>query len=167
MTTFHRILVPIDFSESSDAALEHARAIAGRFGASLHLVHAFEDPYAAAVFMPEVYGVISPEASEAARHAVGRRLNATLRGGDVDQGGSAEVILGGPPAKAVADYAASHHIDLIVMGTHGRRGVAHALLGSVAEQVVRTAPCAVLTVKQAAVPVPVEEVCALAGLHAG
>jgi nucleotide-binding universal stress UspA family protein len=61
-------------------------------------------------------------------------------------------LLEGNPPVAIAEFAASGHFDLIVMGTHGRRGVQHALLGSVAERVVRLAPCPVLTVRPPEVP---------------
>jgi nucleotide-binding universal stress UspA family protein len=68
-------------------------------------------------------------------------------------------LLTGPVAGTIVEYAQSHAADLIVMGTHGRSGVAHLLLGSVAERVVRTAPCPVLTVRQHPLPASVAETC--------
>jgi nucleotide-binding universal stress UspA family protein len=69
-------------------------------------------------------------------------------------------LLTGPVASTIVAFAQSHAIDLIVMGTHGRSGIAHLLLGSVAERVVRTAPCPVLTVRHQPVPSPVAEIAA-------
>ena len=144
---FTRILVPTDFSPPSDAALEYARVVASRFGASLHLLHVVDDPYhtgyATEVFVPEVeglrdellaYGIAIQE--DCLQPSDRRELRAT----------TAAVI--GTPAQSIVAYAGAHDIDLIVMGTHGRGGMSHLLMGSVAEQVVRTAPCPVFTVRQ-------------------
>jgi nucleotide-binding universal stress UspA family protein len=144
---FKRILVPMDFSPPSDAALEYARSVAGRYGASLHLLHVAEDPYrafySAEVFVPEVEGLRDEILTDAAR-----RLKERLRPSDVTElRATAESIIG-TPAGSVVEYAAGHDVDLIVMGTHGRGGMAHLLMGSVAERVVRTAPCPVLTVRE-------------------
>ena len=143
---FKRILVPIDFSPPSDAALEYARSVAGRYGASLHLLHVAEDPYqafySAEVFVPQVEGLREEILSDTAR-----RLMARLRPSDVTElGATAESIIG-TPAGSIVEYAAGRDIDLIVMGTHGRGGVEHLLMGSVAERVVRSAVCPVLTVR--------------------
>ena len=148
---FTRILVPTDFSPPSNAALEYARAVATRFGASLHLLHVADDPYRAAlaaeVYVPEVEGLrdeivtnaVTP--SEGAAHRRRRRPPSTPRP---------------PPSSArrpgpSSTMPARNDIDLIVMGTHGRGGMAHLLMGSVAERVLRTAPCPVLTVRHARV----------------
>jgi nucleotide-binding universal stress UspA family protein len=145
--TVSKILVPTDFSESADAALAYAKTLAGCLGASLHLLHVFTDPYGPAMYMPEVY-VPVPEAARAraledARTRLAERLDADeevyFRG--------TRAIVTGLTAKQIVTYAADNGIALIVMGTHGRRGVAHLLLGSVAEHVVRTASCPVLTVR--------------------
>ena len=145
---FKRILVPIDFSPPSDAALEYARSVAGRYGATLQLLHVAEDPYravySAEVFVPEIEGLRDEILTDTSR-----RLNERLRPSDVTElGATAESIIG-TPAGSIVEYAAGHDIDLIVMGTHGRGGMAHLLMGSVAERVVRTAPCPVLTVREA------------------
>ena len=144
---FTRILVPVDFSPPSDAALEYARSVAGRYGASLHLVHVAEDPYrafySAEVFVPQVEGLRDDILSDTAQ-----RLTARLRPSDITElRATAESIIG-TPAGSIVEYAAGRDIDLIVMGTHGRGGMAHLLMGSVAERVVRTAPCPVLTVRE-------------------
>src|SRR5262245_17395776 len=144
---FKRILVPIDFSPPSDAALAYARSVAGRYGASLHLLHVAEDPYrafySAEVFVPEIEGL-----REEILNDTEKRLNDRLRPSDVTGlHATAESIIG-TPAGSIVEYAAGRDVDLIVMGTHGRGGMAHLLLGSVAERVVRTAQCPVLTVRE-------------------
>jgi nucleotide-binding universal stress UspA family protein len=144
---FKRILVPIDFSPPSDAALEYARSVAGRYGASLQLLHVAEDPYrafySAEVFVPEIEGLRDEILTDTTR-----RLKERLRPSDVTElGATAESIIG-TPAGSIVEYAAGHDIDLIVMGTHGRGGMEHLLMGSVAERVVRTALCPVLTVRE-------------------
>jgi nucleotide-binding universal stress UspA family protein len=145
---FKRILVPTDFSAPSDAALEYARSVATRFGASLHLLHVVEDPYravySAEVYVPEIEGL----REEILGNALGR-LHDRLTPQDVSQLDATTDAVIGTPAWSIVEYAGGRDIDLIVMGTHGRSGMSHLLMGSVAEQVVRTAPCPVLTVRQA------------------
>jgi nucleotide-binding universal stress UspA family protein len=144
---FTRILVPTDFSPPSDAALEYAKAIAHRFGASLHLLHVADDPYRAAlaaeVFVPEVEGL----RDEIIRNATAR-LKELLTPADLSDLHAATTTVIGTPAWSIVEYAGAHDIDLVIMGTHGRGGMTHLLMGSVAERVVRTAPCPVLTVRQ-------------------
>jgi nucleotide-binding universal stress UspA family protein len=145
-TMFKRILVPMDFSPPSDAALEYARGIAARFGATLELLHVAEDPYrafySAEVFVPAVEGFRDEILNDTAK-----RLSDCLRPSDIaDYHATAESIIG-TPAACIVEYAEGHDVDLIVMGTHGRGGMSHLLMGSVAERVVRTASCPVLTVR--------------------
>lgn len=145
--TLTRILVPTDFSETSDAALAYAKVLATRLGASLRLLHVFADPYAAAAYAPEVYAPLPPEVRAHALHDIEDRLRERMEPGERQQFRGTTAIVTGLAAKQIVGYADEHGIDLIVMGTHGRRGVAHLLLGSVAEHVVRTAHCPVLTVR--------------------
>jgi nucleotide-binding universal stress UspA family protein len=144
---FNRILVPTDFSPPSDAALEYARAVATRFGASLHLLHVVEDPYRAAyaaeVYVPEVEGLRDELITDAVARLKDRLLSSDLANYDA----TTDALIG-TPAWSIVEYAAAHDIDLIIMGTHGRGGMSHLLMGSVAEKVVRTALCPVLTVRQ-------------------
>jgi nucleotide-binding universal stress UspA family protein len=145
---FKRILVPMDFSPPSDAALEYARNVAARYGASLHLLHVAEDPYrafySAEVFVPQIEGLREEILSDTAK-----RLNDQLRPSDVSElHATAESVIG-TPATSIVEYAGGRDIDLIVMGTHGRGGMAHLLMGSVAERVVRMAPCPVMTTREA------------------
>lgn len=149
MGTFSRILVPTDFSETSDAALTYAKALAEKLGASIHLLHVFADPYAMATYAPEVYAPLPPEVRERALHDIQQRLDERLDAGEQQRFRGTTEIVTGLTAKQIVGYATDRGMDLIVMGTHGRRGVAHMLLGSVAEHVVRTAQCPVLTVREA------------------
>jgi nucleotide-binding universal stress UspA family protein len=141
-----RILVPTDFSDTSDTALTYARSLADSLGASLHLVHVFDDSYADAMLADAsaaVYESMRATAMGTARRKLQRRMPPAER----RRLFGTTSMIDGTPATAIVDYANEHDIDLIVMGTHGRRGFAHLLLGSVAEQVVRTAKCPVLTVR--------------------
>ena len=147
MSPFTRILVPTDFSPAADLALAHAKALAQAFGASLHLLHVFDDPYTAAAYAPEVFATLPPEYREAAFADAVRQLNQRIGAQEIREfGGTTDVVVGSP-AREIVRVAAERGVDLIVMGTHGRSGLAHLVLGSVAERVVRTAPCAVLTVR--------------------
>lgn len=151
MPTINHIVVPVDFGEASDAALAYARMLAVRFNASMSVVHVYDDEALArgALLPPDVYVGPSPDTGEDARHDLHVRLTALLRPGDAPQGTSAEV-LHGPTSKAIVEYADRCGASLIVMGTHGRRGLAHAVLGSVAAQVLRMASCPVLIVRRTA-----------------
>lgn len=151
MPTIAHIVVPVDFGDASTAALAYAKMLASHFNASLTIVHVYDDMFARASFAPEVFGTVPPDLGEEARRDLHARLTALLRPGEVQRGSSVEV-LHGPTSKAIVDYAAECGASLIVMGTHGRTGLAHAVLGSVAGQVLRAAPCPVLAVRNTPVP---------------
>jgi nucleotide-binding universal stress UspA family protein len=136
---FARILVPTDFSAPAEAALACGRELAHQFGASLHLIHVAENP-----FLRAVAG--DPRSLEDSRV---RWLQERLTEADRRQGAVAIVEGSDEPAKEILRYANSAQIDLIIMGTHGRTGLARVVLGSVTEAVVRTAPCPVLTMHAA------------------
>ena len=152
-TVITRILVPTDFSRPSEQALAYARSLAQRFGASLHLLHVVNRPLlaeglAAAAFIDE-----SSDMVEVAQQRLRKQA---------PDAASANVVFG-YAAQSIVQHASQLGVDLIVMGSHGRTGIAHILLGSVAEAVVRTAPCPVLTVRD---PVKAPERVATApGLH--
>jgi nucleotide-binding universal stress UspA family protein len=132
---FARILVPSDFSAPSDAALAYGRELANRFDAALHLIHIAENPFLRAV-------VSDPRSlKEAALGWLEDRLTEAER----RRGAVAVVEQSDETASEILRYAKSASIDLIVMGTHGRTGLARVVLGSVAEAIVRAAPCPVLT----------------------
>jgi nucleotide-binding universal stress UspA family protein len=146
MIDLHCILVPTDFSKYSENAVKYAAAFAEKFGAELHILHVVQDM---AVFIPEavlVTPMMTPPidqfkaAAQAALEKVIKDLN--LSGLKVQT----EIAQGVPFAEIIRT-ARDKDVDLIVMGTHGRTGLVHMLLGSVAEKVVRKAPCPVLTVR--------------------
>jgi nucleotide-binding universal stress UspA family protein len=146
------ILFPTDFSKASEVAGRQARALALETGARLHVVHV----------VPPATDPTWP-AGDLARLA--RELGADLR--------VETAILSGWAGRSIVEYARQKRIDLIVLGTHGRTGVTHAILGSVAETVVRLAPCLVLTVPAAilaehtaaptAAPAPARRPCLVCG----
>jgi len=138
------ILVPSDFSECSDAALRYGLELARRFDARLHLLHVVQDPltqpWAAEGFSAPLF-----EAVEKWQREAKARLAAAIPLSDVGRVTVSATVAW--PYAEILRYAAENDVDLIVMGTHGRSGVSHMLLGSIAERVVRHAPCPVLTVR--------------------
>ncbi len=144
-----RILVPTDFGPTSGLALRYGRELARNFGSSLHVLHAISDLVTLNTLPPtyvtDIAG-LQREREVAARH----RLDTELASGPGSTGikTTTVIVMSATPAAAIVSYADEHRIDLIVMGTHGRGAVAHLLLGSVAEKVVRSAHCPVLTVRQ-------------------
>ena len=147
MITLRNILVATDFSEPSDAALTYGRALARNFGATLHVVHVVGN-VPTVVYGAEAYALSMPELQQEIEDSARKQLAALLIDNDPQPMPKREVVIASDsPAAAIVDYAARERIDLIVVGTHGRGAVAHLLMGSVAERVVRTAPCPVLTVR--------------------
>jgi nucleotide-binding universal stress UspA family protein len=134
---FPRILVATDFSAPSEAALVYGRALADKFDAALHLIYVADNLF--------LHAVVSDRRS--LEHAAMRRLQDRLTEADRVRGAVAVVEHSNEPANEILQYAKSANMDLIVMGTHGRTGLGRFVLGSVAEAVVRTAPCPVLTVR--------------------
>lgn len=145
METVSNVLVPVDFSETSGRALAYARMMAEKFHASLHLLHVIPDPQTKA--MPVVAAGAAAVAVEETRQAM--EADARQQLADIDGGSAARdaTIQFGHPFVEIVRFARDRKVDLIVMGTHGRGAIAHMLLGSVAEKVVRKATCPVLTVR--------------------
>lgn len=140
-----RICCPIDFSDTARAAMEVAVDLAKRFGAELLLLHAYPIP---GYTFPDGSVVASPKMLEELAEQAERHLGEWKR--DAEALGAPRVTVAkasGEPAAEVVSFAAEQGVDLLVMGTHGRTGFTHALLGSVAERVVRRATCPVLTVR--------------------
>ena len=165
---FTRILVPTDFSAPSGAALGYARVLADRFGASLHVLHVFESPLVAAATSAEVFVGQSPGIEAELLANAEKRLNECVTPNERTRYAATTDIVMGKPARTIVDYATRGGMDLIVMGTHGRSGAAHLFMGSVAEQVVRAAPCAVLTVhRPSAEETPIPEPLIREGVRAG
>jgi len=142
-----KILVPTDFSSPSDLALEYGKALADRFGASLHLLHVLEDPFIAGAWASEIYVADMPQLRASLRAEADKRLARALSPAERERYAVTTEVRVGSAAPAIREAAEEHGVDLIVMGTHGRSGMAHLLLGSVAERLVRLAPCPVLTVR--------------------
>lgn len=139
------ILVPVDYSDNSDAALSYAALLAREYEAELHLVHAYEQPFA---YVDAGFaGTPLPDVTPADLREEEARLAQVVPGEDVAY--RHEFIIG-TPTETLVDYAKENEIDLVVMGTHGRTGLNRLLMGSVAEGVLRKAPCPVLTIKQPA-----------------
>lgn len=147
MPSITRILVPTDFSPQSDLALDYASTLAGAFKASLVLLYVFEDPFATAAYTPDAHGAEPPKATEAMIQNDQTQLGSRVARAQQSGLSVTSDFAWGNPSKVIPEYAAAQGIDLIVMGTHGRTGVTHLILGSVAERVVRVAPCPVLAVR--------------------
>ena len=144
MINLKTILVPSDFSGCSDAALRYGLELARRFDAKLHLLNVVQDPatqpWAAEGFAVPLYEVVEQWQVESEK-----RMAAMIPAADADRVTITTAVA--TPCQEILRYAAEHDVDLIVMGTHGRSGMSHILLGSIAERVVRHAPCPVLTVR--------------------
>lgn len=144
---FTRILVPTDFSAPSNAALALAKKLAAMSGASLHLMHVLEDPFTTSAYATEFHALPPADLREKWLEGARTLLSTQLPPEEQTSFRSTEVVIFGSPARAIVEHAKANGIDLIVMGTHGRGGVDHLLMGSVAERVVRSAECPVLTVR--------------------
>lgn len=141
MLKITKILYPTDFSDFSNAALPAALRLAEKHGAELHLLHA-------QVLHADDEAVIERSYEELAREARAD-LEVMAEGGEVGAVRLVPVVRRGiSAAPAILEYAAEEDVDLIAMGTHGRRGLRRVLLGSVAEEVVRAAGCPVLAVRR-------------------
>lgn len=144
-----KIVFPTDFSDAGNHALQWATSLARDTGATLVIVHVEEPP------MAYGGGEMYYPVEEPNRDYLRRSLAEVLPTDDTVP--YTHKLLVGDPADAIVQIAESENAELIVMGTHGRTGLTRLLMGSVAEAVVRKAPCAVLTVKQAAaVPAGIE-----------
>ncbi len=140
MIDLKRILVPTDFSPASEAALRYGIALARAFNARLSLLHVNEHPGEAAEAEYPI-GIF-----ETMKNAANERLGRLLSEADAREVQHDYTMRIGNAAGEIVRFAAERDIDLIVMGTHGREGVARVLIGSVAETVVRRSTCPVLTV---------------------
>jgi nucleotide-binding universal stress UspA family protein len=145
MILFKNVLVATDFSEPSESALTYGRELARRFKATLHLLHVTDSVYLQ--YVGDAYPGVSPELQAEIEDAARVQLDGPLTAEDrTDLHVKPVVRTGLSPSRVIVDYSREQAIDLIVMGTHGRGAIGHLLMGSVAERVVRTAPCPVLTV---------------------
>ncbi len=144
---FSRILVPTDFSEMSKPPVAYAKSLAEAYKAQLHCLHVVDDAY-------QYWSAIGPESLPVGPPpeemiALGRKRLEKFCAeffSDVRPALISQVAYGRPFAEIIA-YAREHEIDVIVMATHGRGAIAHVLLGSTTEKVVRKSPCPVLTIR--------------------
>ena len=144
----HRILVATDFSEASDSAIDYAAALARQLSVSLYVIHVLDNLY------PQgVWDFHLPETGETrSRHEQAVRSDLVKIAARVEQAGVHVTtdVREGSPADEIVTAARQFGADLIVMATHGRSGLPHLLLGSVAERVLRQANCPVLALRAAA-----------------
>jgi nucleotide-binding universal stress UspA family protein len=138
------ILVPVDFSSCSREGLRYAIAFANEFGARIILLHATYLGYIYSSEGTAIYDI--PGLQKAARKTAERKMRELVR--SVNRGGVEfeTVFTEGSPVLDICAYAKDHDVDLIITSTHGLTGFTHVLIGSIAEQVVRHAPCSVLVV---------------------
>jgi len=126
----------------------YGRELATQYGATLHVLHVAQNIYLS-TFGADNYAAMAPGLQERIEDDARRYLHELLI--DNDRSGPPWVpviVTSTSPAMAIVDYAKDHDVDIIVMGTHGRGALAHLAMGSVAERVVRLAPCPVLTVRR-------------------
>jgi nucleotide-binding universal stress UspA family protein len=149
MPKFAKILVPTDFSERAAGAVRHAKSIGEKFGSEIRLLHVLPDM---SVVLPEAVvpaPVQPPDMAELQANAVDG-LKKVVQEFGLDKLNVTFEARIGSPADEIVDAAKGWGADLVSLGTHGRTGLSHLLLGSVAERVVRTAPCPVLTCRPTA-----------------
>jgi nucleotide-binding universal stress UspA family protein len=149
MKLFNRILAATDFSPASSPAVAQAVRLARATGAELLLVNAYESPgtmtfgpyVASATLYDEIEAALRGGAEKGLRPLAEQARKAGVR--------ARSEVLRGVPSTAITDAARAYHADLIVIGTHGRGGISRFILGSVAQRVIATAPCPVMTVRGA------------------
>ena len=142
------ILVPTDFSPGSDEAVRYAFEIAVRLGARLHVLHVLENPFAAGAFM-EMYSPPPGDYFVDVERQAEERLRRSLTTDQQEQVGAVLTTRMGVAATEILNrLEEAPRIDLVVMATHGRGGVARLVMGSVADKVVRAADCPVLTMRE-------------------
>ena len=144
-TGYHRILWPTDFSPLAKAALPHAVGLAREANAELVLLHVL--PSLAAYAVPDLSGALSVSLQQKSRAAAQRQLRQLEKQVKGPNFRTHTVLTEGVAFHQIIQAAKRLRCDLIVLTTHGRTGLAHAIMGSVAENVLRRAPCPVLTVR--------------------
>jgi nucleotide-binding universal stress UspA family protein len=141
----HHVLVPIDFSTYAELALDYAIAVAQKLQARLTLLHVIQPPLVASAhmgvwpslaFVAELKAAITSDMEGYLARVIAAGLEGEI------------VVEHGAPFQQILDTAKARQADLIILGTHGRTGLVHVLLGSVAEKVARLAPCPVLIARQ-------------------
>jgi nucleotide-binding universal stress UspA family protein len=145
----HHVLVPLDFSTDAEQALDYAIALAKQLSARVTLRHVLQPPavvnvagglWPSSTFLQDLEAEVTRDMETSLTRVTAAGVKGERR------------VVHGVPLHQIIETAKAHQVDLIVMGTHGRTGLSQVLLGSVAERVVRLAPCPVLVVRQ---PAPV------------
>lgn len=147
MKLFQRILVATDFSPASTPALEQSVKMALREGALLWIAHAYQEP--GLVELSRAPAKVYKEWDQKLREAVEKKLRPLVEHARKEGVEARALLLTGFADEAIIEAAKQQSADLIVIGTHGRRGAARLFLGSVAARVISTAPCPVMTVRSA------------------
>ena len=148
MIALKKILVATDFSPASDAAVSYGRELARRFGSTLTIVHVVDDIAARSYGIDGGAFLSDPDVQRRFEVDAQVEIDAAISAADrADLKATGLILRSSAPAAAIVTCAHERGINLIVMGTHGRSGFAHLLMGSVSERVVQTAPCPVLTVR--------------------
>lgn len=143
MLSLRQILVPVDFTETSDRALDYAVELARKFEASITVLHAYQIPVYG---FPDGAYITTAEVATQLSTAAQGRLDSIVDSRKVTGVPMASILRDGVAWEEVNSVAQEIKADLIIIGTHGRRGLARALLGSVAENVIRTAKIPVLVI---------------------
>ncbi len=146
MIQLQKILVGVDFSPHSAVAIKYAAALANSFGADVVLCHAVDAGGLISQLPPMGEGYIPPNLTQLQIEQSRAECERLLKEAGITRG--SVLVVAGVPFVELVRTAREQNADLIVVGTHGRGALAHALIGSVAERVVRKAPCPVLTVRQ-------------------
>lgn len=164
--TIKNVLVPTDFSAGAQEAVRYAYDLASAVGATLHIVHVLENPFAPGAFM-EMYTPPSPEYFVDMERQAEEKLRSLLT---TEERARVHAVLTtrlGVPASEILDRIQEEpKIDLVVMATHGRGGVARFVMGSVTDKIIRSAPCPVVTMREHPHPRAARESKASAGASA-
>ncbi|HEX7841494.1 MAG TPA: universal stress protein [Kofleriaceae bacterium] len=140
------LLVPIDFSPCSEYALDYACALAAKLGARIHVINAIGST------LPELSVALTDQMISSIRHNNAATLDKLIQPRRAVASFGEVRVVDDDARDAIVKAARAVHADLIVIGTHGRRGLSRMLLGSVAEDVLRRAPCPVLAVRKGGQP---------------
>lgn len=147
MISIRRVLFPTDFSEPSEHAMNHALDFARLFKARLHLLHVVDESFQYWMASAPSGMPLGPSQDQVLSNSMQRMKDFVSRRIPQTEADVVTSVTWGRPAAEILRHAKDQQIDLIVIGTHGRSGLAHALMGSVAEKVVRQATCPVLTIR--------------------
>jgi nucleotide-binding universal stress UspA family protein len=142
-----KIVVATDFSETADRAVDYALDFANQIGGDVTIVHAYEIP---PMGFPDGALIATADLTDKVTKSAQAALETVVQRGKVRCQSVRGMLRDGEPAKEICDVAEELDADLVVVGTHGRRGLAHVLLGSVAEEVVRRCEAPVLTIRASA-----------------